>query len=87
MFLIHCIFPYPYTEYVYFIDKVDGVEVPIFLSEILLMGMMLRFIYIVKTLTGRDTYTDLYSKKIYKTYGNHTGKNIIFKILQIEFTT
>ena len=87
MFLIHCIFPYPWTEHAFFVEKVDNVQVPIFLSEILLMGMMLRFFYIVKTLEGPNTYTDLFSKKIYKTFGDNTGQNIVFKILQIEYTT
>jgi hypothetical protein len=68
-------------------EKIGKYHVPVFTSEIVLVLMQLRWYFIINSLRGSATYTDLYSKKIYKTFGSKVDRNIVFKILNLEFSS
>ena len=68
-FVINCIFPWPYFYQVFFMTQLAPADVDFvvyFITDIFLILMFFRVYFVIRHIERYHSFTDVYSKKIFK---------------------
>ena len=81
--IAQCIFPWPKCDNIFFMPQyaASGVEyVPYFTSDMIMLFMFWRVYTVLRHMERYHEFTDMYSKKVCRTYGFKPGRMFTIKI-------
>ena len=83
---IFIIFPIPFTDWLYYIkamkmDKSETVDVYYLSSDFVLVFMFLRLFFVMRAVFNYSMYTDVFAKKLCRSYGFTANVRFTYKSL------